>query len=54
MTNIATTPLQARCLSRLIEFAAENSIDTDSGFSQEANVANKLALKREPVPDNRD
>lgn len=38
LTNIAITRLQARCLSRLIEFAAENTIDTGSGLSQEANA----------------
>lgn len=51
LTNVAITRPQARCLSRLNEFAAENTPDTGSGLSQEANNANKLTPKREPVPD---
>lgn len=38
LTNIAITRWRARCRSRLIEFAAENTIDTGSGLSQEANA----------------
>lgn len=38
LANIAISRLQARCPSRLVEFAAISSVDTGSGLSREASA----------------
>lgn len=50
-TEIATTRLHTRCLSRLIEFAAETVLTQAAGLAKELTLANQLAPKRESVPD---